>query len=384
MSRPRPIYLDYAATTPLDQSAAQAMDQAAQAGYANPASQHAAGRAARKVLEDARERIVERVGGTTAGMHADQLIFTSGGTEANNLALLGLMGRPPARALVSAIEHPSVSSASDELQRRGHRVDRIRVDSSGVIDLDHAATLLADSPPPRLVSVMLVNNETGVIQPIEQLSQLCSELAIPLHVDVVQAVGQLDMRLHELAFAAATVSAHKFGGPPGIGAVLLRAGVKIEPIQFGGFQQSGIRPGTESVPLAIGFAAALEQHFVARKRPSANRVDFEKSLLERLDYLVINGGNAPRAPHISNVAFLGVDRQQLFLALDFAGVYCSTGSACASGSSEPSPVLRAMGLPEEVVASSLRFSFGAPTTMKDVNEAVERIVTCVKRLRRSA
>lgn len=380
MTKP-PIYLDYAATTPLDPRVAEAMQQAMLAGYANPASQHQSGRAARKMVEEAREEIARSLGAKTEGMDADRLIFTSGGTEANNLALFGLAGRAPCRVLVSSIEHPSVSGAADELQRRGYQVDRIRVDAHGTLDVNHLRELLDQSPRPKLVSVMGVNNETGVVQPIGQVSQLCTERDIPLHVDFVQAVTHLSLAFRDAPIAAATVSGHKFGGPTGIGALLVHAATRLEPCHFGGFQQAGLRPGTESVPLVLGFAAALEREYVARAYPPADRCEFEPRLQEQLDSIVMNGAGADRAPHISNVAFLGCDRQQLFLALDFEGVYCSTGSACASGSSEPSPVLRAMGLPEEVISSSLRFSFGSSTTRAEIDESVERIVKCVKRLR---
>jgi cysteine desulfurase len=384
MNRPE-IYLDYAATTPLAPQVVDGINTTMQMGHYNPASQHRAGRAWRKILESERELVASMLGANTEGMHADRLVFTSGGTEANNLALLGLAGREPCRVLVSAIEHPSVMGAAEELLRRGFTVQKIRVDTSGVLSLDHLRELLQQSPTPKLVSVMLGNNETGVLQPVAEVARHCHEHGALVHTDAVQAVGKRPVSFTELGIDAMTVAAHKIYGPVGIGALLLHHDTKIEPQLFGGFQQGGIRPGTESFVLAVGFRDALQ--LVTQEDPDHGarlgqlRQSFESQLQEELDQVVINSESAERLPHISNVAFLGVDRQQLFLALDFAGVYCSTGSACASGSSEPSPVLQAMGLSDDVIASSLRFSFGSPTTPTQIDEAAQRIVGCIKDLR---
>lgn len=389
MTRPVPIYLDYAATTPPGPRVAEAMREVMASGCANPASQHRAGQEARKSLETSRAVITGFLGGKSDGMEADRLIFTSGGTEANNLAILGRVGAGPRCLIVSSIEHPSVMGPADELQRRGADVKRIPVDADGVIDVDHARRWLKQISPDTSMSVMLANNETGVVQPVRELATMCREQNVPLHTDAVQFVGkhpaELPTLFHDLGIAALTASAHKIYGPVGIGALLLRHDCTVDPQLFGGFQQLGMRPGTESVLLAAGFCHAIGHASAHRadwhSQATVLRDAFERGLGEQLDNLVINGAAAERLPHISNIAFLGVDRQQLFLALDFAGVYCSTGSACASGSSEPSPVLRAMGLPEEVISSSLRFSFGSPTTRDEIDESVERIVKCVKRLR---
>lgn len=390
MARPSFIYLDYASTTPLDPHVAEAMHDVMARGEANPASQHRAGQGARKQLESCRAVITGFLGGKSDGMQADRLIFTSGGTEANNLALLGRVSGEPRCLIVSSIEHPSVMGAAEELQRRGAEVKRIPVDEDGIIDIDYARRLLKQVKPNSSASVMLANNETGVVQPVRELAPLCREQNVPLHADAVQFVGKypqglLDHLFRDLGVAALTVSAHKIHGPVGIGALLLRHDVTVDPQLFGGFQQGGMRPGTESLVLANGFFYAIGKATTHCDQWRAQiiplRDAFEQGLRDQLDDLVINGEAAERLPHISNIAFLGVDRQQLFLALDFNGVYCSTGSACASGSSEPSPVLRAMGLPEAVVSSSLRFSFGAPTTLDDIAESVERIVKCVKDLR---
>lgn len=389
MSRPSFIYLDYASTTPLDPSVAEVMMAKMLGNHGNPASQHRPGQAARKELESARSLMITMLGGQAEGMNADRLIFTSGGTEANNLALLGRVGTATRASIVSSIEHPSIAGPADELARRGVEVRRIRATADGVVDVEHARELLKSDPPAACLSVMLANNETGVVQPVRELALLGREYNVPLHADAVQFVGKSPMEPGSLfansGAASFTVSAHKIYGPVGIGALLLRHGETIQPQLFGGFQQEAFRPGTESLAMASGFLEALGGASIrcdaTRGHLIRLRDAFESGLRNHLNDLVINGEAAERLPHISNVAFLGVDRQQLFLALDFAGVYCSTGSACASGSSEPSPVLRAMGLPEGVVSSSLRFSFGAPTTADDIAESVERIVKCVKDLR---
>jgi cysteine desulfurase len=380
-----PIYLDFNSTTPLLPQVAAALAQADAAGYANPASQHAEGRRARRVLEDAREEIARLLGANLTDRAADRLVFTSGGTEANNLALLGLIGsasRGPGRIILSSIEHPSITATADFLSQRGWQVDRIAVNSDGVIQLDHLDELLAHSSPlgaPRIVSAMLANNETGVLQPIAEIVRRCSTHppAVPVHTDAVQAIAKIPVHFRELGVAAMTVTPHKFGGPRGIGALLVRHGSNVEPILHGATQQLGLRPGTESVALVLGFLAALQawqQECLERpRRLAALRDQFEAAIKSAYPQCVINGAAAPRLPHTSNIAFVGHDRQALFMSLDMAGVCCSTGSACASGSSEPSPTLLAMGLPKPIVDSSLRFSFGSTTTAAEIDESIRRI-----------
>jgi cysteine desulfurase len=378
------IYLDHNSTTPILPEVADAMAAALRAGYANPASQHAFGRRARRALEEAREGIAEVLGAKTTGMDADQLIFTSGGTEANNLALFGLAGETPRRIAISAIEHPSVIGPAEALARRGWQVDRLRVTRDGVIDLVHASELLALRPA--LISAMLANNETGVLQPIAELAKLCAEQKIQLHTDAVQVAGKLPLHFRDLGVTALTITPHKFHGPRGIGALVVRHGVKLNPLLHGGFQQAGLRPGTEDVALAIGMFTALQLW----QREAAERATRMQQLRDRLEVqlfagdanVVINGAAAQRLPHTSNIAFVGLNRQALLMALDLAGVACSTGSACASGSSEPSPVLLAMGCDEGVVEGSLRLSLGATTTPADVEEAARRILLAVNELRR--
>lgn len=379
------IYLDNNATTPLLPEVADAMREAALRFPANPASQHRAGQAARRVLEEARERIALLLGAKTSGMDADRLIFTSGGTEANNLAILGLLAaQPPGHFVTSAIEHPSLLGPAAELERRGWQVARVTADESGVVKVEEIDSAI--SPDTRLVSFMAANNETGVLQPIAEISKLCAARNIALHTDATQWIGKLPTHFHDWQLVALSCTAHKFHGPLGIGALLLRHDIALAPQLFGGHQQAAARPGTESLPLAVGMSVALEcWHREAEARTSriANlRDEFERELCAAIPTATLIGLAAPRLPNTSNIAFPGVDRQALFLALDMAGVACSTGSACASGSSEPSPVLLAMGLSKEVVEGALRFSFSHLNTPEEAREAARRIINAHKQLYR--
>ncbi len=377
------LYLDNNATTLLHPAVAEAMAECDRAGYVNPASQHQAGRRARRVLEEAREGIAAILGADVSGTHADQVIFTSGGTEANNLALRGLAGDQPGRMIISAIEHPSVVGAAEELARQGFELRRVRVSPEGVVDVDHLRELLDQRT--RVISVMLGNNETGVLQPVAEVAAVCHTAGVPVHTDAVQVVGKLPVNFRQLDVAALSLSAHKFHGPRGIGALIVRHGVELIPILFGGFQQQGLRPGTESVTLVVGLHRALQLwHDEADERASRMarlRDRLEARLLANVPDLVINGAGAARLPHTSNIAFPGLDRQALLMALDMAGVACSTGSACASGSSEPSPVLLAMGCGADVVEGSLRLSLSALTTEAEIDVAAGRIRQVAAELR---
>jgi cysteine desulfurase len=395
MSEP-PIYLDCNSTTPIDRRVVEAMKRAWRDHGANPASQHSLGRKARRVLEDAREGIAELLGARTGGMDADQVIFTSGGTEANNLALCGLISTPldknyeehtrkcfGADVLISSIEHPSIIAVAQELKRLRVRVEAaLPVDASNCIS-DELVAKLDDLP--QLCSVMLANNETGIVHPINEIADQCSLRVAAVHTDAVQAVGKTRVNFGEMGVHAMTVAPHKFHGPVGIGALVLFHGVELQPQLFGGFQQGGLRPGTENVPLAVGFHEALKLAVAELPERSARmqslRDQLEQSLRTELTEMVIIGENSPRLPNTSCVSFPGVDRQALVMALDLAGVACSTGSACASGSSEPSPTLVAMGLPKAVVDGAIRFSLGAFTTGDEIAEASRRIIKTVNHLR---
>ncbi|MGI9455297.1 MAG: cysteine desulfurase family protein [Aeoliella sp.] len=383
-----PIYLDHNATTPLAPEVADAMAAVNTAGHANPASQHEPGRTARRTIERARERVAQLLGAGTTGHCTDRLIFTSGGTEANNLALRGIAGgvaaaAGPGQLILSAIEHPSISAVADQMALEGWQVCRLSVDTRGVVDPGQLESLL--SPQTRLVSVMLGNNETGVVQPVAQLAEICRTAGIPFHTDAVQAVGKIDVQFTQLGATALSFTAHKFHGPTSIGGLLLQQDTDLMPQLFGGFQQAGLRPGTESVALVEGLRLALELWHSEAAERTARLTDLrdrlERKILSGESNAVVVGAGAERLPHTSNIALVGLDRQAMVMALDLAGVACSTGSACASGSSEPSPVLLAMGCDEGVIGGSVRFSLGAETTVAEIDEAVRRILLVCKQLR---
>jgi cysteine desulfurase len=383
-----PIYLDHNATAPVLPDVVEAMRACYAEPLVNPASQHQLGRRAHRVLEDARERIGELLG---AGAR-DRVVLTSGGTEANNLAVRGLIaigeGRfsgpeRPGHLVISAIEHPSIAAVADHLAASGWHVDRLGVDQRGVVRADDLPGLLRGDT--RLVAVILGHNETGVLQPVGDLAAVCREHDVPMHTDAAQVVGKLPVDFRALGVATLTVAAHKFHGPLGIGALVVREDARLAPQLFGGTQQGGLRPGTESVALVVGMCRALElwhaERDARRARLTQLRDRLETAILAGWPAAVVLGVDAPRLPHVSQIALVGLDRQALFMALDQAGVVCSTGSACASGSSQPSPALVAMGLSEAVVGSALRLSLGATTTAADVDEAARRILNCCNRLR---
>jgi len=377
------VYLDHNATTPIHPEVVLAMHECYQSQVGNPASPHFLGRQSRAILEGARERIAELLGARLTGSQPDQLLLTSGGTEANNLAVKGIVGPADGRLVVSMIEHPSVRLAADELSRRGNDVAWLPVDTSGIVIIEELAGLC--TRPTRLVSVMLANNETGILQPIRKLVGRIHH-AVPVHTDAVQVVGKLEVNFRDLGVAAMSFSAHKFHGPVGVGGLLLRHDIRLEAQMHGGSQQMGLRPGTESVPLAVGMCRALEiwhQNRDAHARRLGDLRDrFEARLRDHMPSIVIHGSDQRRVPHTSNVSFPGLDRQALLMALDLAGVACSTGSACSSGASEPSVVLSAMQCSDEVILGSLRFSLGLGSEVWEVDLATSRICNVINELRR--
>ena len=384
------IYLDFNATTPIDLEVAQSMFESYQAGYVNPASIHHRGQEARRVLETDRREILQYLGGVTTGMKQDRLVFTSGGTESNNLALFGLLNpaKPVHRVLVSAVEHPSVSMAAERLKTLGAIIEWIPVDQFGKVDLGQLQQMLLE--PADLVSVMMANNETGTIQPISKIAQLCLENGVLFHVDAVQAVGKLPVHFRDLQIDALSFTAHKLYGPRGIGGLILKHGLVPIPQIFGGFQQMGIRPGTEDVGLVRGMSRAIElaiENLDSNSQWLRKRRDqLQDLLLSEVPDLVVNGldNDSPedsRTPQTLNISVPGINRQEFLMAADLQKLAISTGSACASGSSEPSPVLQAMGLSEAIVEGSIRISLGVSTSEAEVAEAAHRILLIIKDLR---
>jgi cysteine desulfurase len=375
------IFLDHNSTTRPLPEVVEAVARHSRESWANPGSRHAEGRIARRALEDAREKIAAILNASPK-----EVIFTSGGTEAINLAILGLAARRAATVLLTAGEHPAVRQACGRLRERGWKLQFLEIDREGRIVAEQLEKL--DWDKVGLATVILAHNETGVVQDVSPLSERCRQYGIPLHVDAVQAVGKMLVDFRALGATALSLGAHKFHGPRGIGALLLREGATLRPRQLGGHQEADLRAGTEPVALAVGMAVALERWQVDR----AQRDSWIRGLRDRLEQglktacnpVVINGSVDHRLPNTLNIAFPGVEGDALFVALDLAGISCSLGSTCASGSTEPSPALVAMGCRPEVVSSSVRFSLSFENTQDEIDDAVERISQVVGRLRTAA
>jgi len=377
------IYLDHNATTALDPEVLEAMRPHWLAA-GNPESRHGAGRAARRAWEGAKEAVA-RILGADPG----EVIFTSGGTEANNLAIFGLAGaeHEPGHVVSSPIEHPAIAEPVARLEAAGFAVDRPAVNAEGIASAERMAETFGDST--RLATLMLANNETGALQPVAQLAELANERGLPTHTDAVQAVGRIPVDFHKLGVATLAASAHKFHGPVGVGLLLVRQGVRLGSRLFGGGQQQGRRPGTVAVPLAVGLAKALERwHEEAetrRARWTTLRDRLESGLIAALgpDRVVRNGpgDDHARLPQTLNVGFPGLDGDALLIQLDLAGIAASLGSACASGSTRPSPTLVAMRVPDDRLRSSVRFSLGANTTAAEIEAAIPRIIAVIERIR---
>jgi len=371
------IYLDNAASTKIHPEVLAAMGSCLEAESGNPSSLHAAGRRARKAVEDARETVA-----ACLGADPKEIVFTSGATESNNLAIAGaaeaLHGRGD-HVVTSAIEHPCVLESCARLERRGFRVTRVPADRQGIVDPAELARAL--TPSTILVSLMSVNNEVGTVQPLREIREACR--GILLHTDAAQAAGKvpLDLRSCDLM----TLSAHKIHGPKGVGILRVRKGAPLAPLLVGGGQEFERRAGTENVAGIVGGAAALKiacRDLEANaKRMEALRDRLEESL-GRIPGTRVNGRRERRAPHLLNVSFEGVDGEAAILALDAEGLCVSSGSACASLSREPSPVLRSMGLSVEEARGSLRFSVSALTTAEEIGAALKIVPRVISRLRR--
>jgi cysteine desulfurase len=375
-----PIYLDHNSTTPLLPEVVEAMRPHWHKNFGNPASAHQFGRRARQALEAARERVAQSL-----DAEPSQVLFTSGATEANNLALFGATVPESSRIIASPIEHPSVSGPLAELARRGIDVQFLPVDLTGVVRAEALPPMLGKDVA--LITAMLVNNETGAVQPVQQLVELARHhlFDAAFHCDAVQAVGKMPVSFRGLGVTSLSLSAHKFGGPCGVGALLVRQPQELmKPLFFGGHQQRALRPGTESVALAVGLAKALELAHANVEERQATVAILREHMLQRLRVraapIVVNGP-ANALPHTLNISFPGCQAETLLIKLDLAGVACSTGSACSSGSLLPSPVLRAMGCPPEVLHSAMRFSFSHTLRLTDIEEATRRIARAVNECR---
>ncbi|MDX2169219.1 MAG: cysteine desulfurase family protein, partial [Deltaproteobacteria bacterium] len=369
----RMIYLDPNASAPLRREAAAAMAELAARAPGNPSSAHAAGRAARAALEQAR-----RVLAAALGVRAGEVVFTSGGTESNNLALLGALSDPHgAHVVVSPIEHASVLGPVRELERRGARVSWLAVDAAGRIDPADVAA--ACEPATALVSVGWANNEIGTVQPIAAIAAQCRARGVLLHVDAAQALGKLRLDLSDVDLCS--LSAHKLGGPVGVGALVVRRGVALRPLVWGGEQERGARPGTENAAGAVGFAAALQAAAGDDAAALGARRDRLWAAIADLPGVRRHSPVEPVLAGVLNVSLDGLRGEALVAGLDLEGVAVSVGSACAAGSGEPSHVLRAIGCDDATASGALRFSLGPTTTAADVDAAAAALRRVVGRMR---
>lgn len=369
---PEPIYLDHAATTPVRDEVLEAMHPYLGVRFGNPSSMHRWGREARVALDEARERVAHCL-----GAHPDEIVFTSCGTEADNMALLGVWrarrsGARPAVA-VTPIEHKAVLEAAHEIAREGGTERLLRVQRSGLVDEASFEALVGDDVA--VCSVMWVNNEIGVIQPIAELASRARARGVVFHTDAVQAFGKCTVDARATPFDLCSVSGHKIGAPKGIGALYVRRGTPMEPLMFGGTQDRGRRPGTENVAMAVGLARAAEIAVAEReaewRRLETLRDRLEETLLRRIPDAVVHARGAPRAPHVLNISVPGTDSESLLIALDLRGIACSAGSACQSGSISASHVLQAIGVPPELASAAIRMSLGCLTTERCVDRVSE-------------
>jgi len=381
----RVTYLDHAATTPMVPAAIEAMT-AHLGDVGNPSSLHASGRQARRLVEESRETIAQAL-----NCRPGEVVFTSGGTEGDNLALKGIhwsraadLGATP-RVISSAIEHHAVLDPLHWMHENGHaEVRLLGVDGAGRIDLDELRTLVAERPV-SLISVMWANNEVGTLQPIEDVVAIAAEHGIPVHTDAVQALGAVPLDFAAAGVDAMTVTGHKVGGPYGVGALVARRELTVTPLAHGGGQERDIRSGTLDAPAIVGFAAAVELAVKQQAEHAARLTDLRDDLVRRVIAAVpdahLHGDPVLRLPGNAHLGFPGCEGDSLLMLLDAQGIECSTGSACSAGVAQPSHVLLAMGCTEEAARHSLRFSLGHTSTAADVDALVAAIGPVVERAR---
>lgn len=377
-----PVYLDHAATTPVRAEVLEAMLPFFGPRFGNPSSVHKWGREARTALDEARERIARCL-----GAQPDEVCFTSGGTEGDNLAILGTWRalRETRRAVVSTpIEHKAVLAAVHEVAREGGEERIADVDAVGRVRPESFDAKVDDQVA--LCSVMWVNNEMGVVQDMAPLAERAKAVGAMFHTDAVQAFGKVVIDARAVPFDSLTISGHKIGAPKGIGAMYIRRGTPLEPLMYGGTQDRGRRPGTENVAMAVGLAKAAELAVEEREaswaKLEAMRDRLEAALLERIPDAVVHGRGGPRAPHILNLSVPGTDSESLLMALDMQGVACSAGSACQSGSVTPSHVLSALGVRSDLGSAAVRMSLGALTTDEGITRVAELFPALIEKARR--
>ena len=376
-------YLDYNATTPLDPKVFEEMKPFLEDQFGNASSFHKKGQTARNAVELAREKIAQIL-----EVEPADVVFTSGGTEANNLAVMGTLDwlAPQKKHLViSSIEHQSVLHQAQHLMMQGYEISMVPVDGGGVIDLDFIKRVVTHKTA--LVSIMHVNNEVGSIQPIEEVAKIAHECDVLFHTDAVQSFGKIALTA-ESGPDLISISAHKICGPKGVGALFIRKGLKLKPILHGGHQEKNIRPGTENVAAIAGFGAASElaqsQRSEESKRVGDLRKRLEEGIFKKIPAVRLNQHANARVYNTLNVSFEGLDGETLLMNLDLKNIYVSTGSACTAGSVEPSHVLLAMGIPEKMARAAIRFSPGRFTTKEDIDIVLHELPLIVERLRKSS
>ena len=375
------IYFDNAATTKLDEEVLQEMMPYLTENYGNASSIYKIGREARKAVETAREQIAK-----VLNCKPNEIYFTAGGSESNNTAIKGIARANKNKGnhiITSKIEHPAVLETCKELEKEGFEVSYISVDENGIINLEELKNAI--KPTTILITVMLANNEIGTIQPIEEIGQIAKENHIYFHTDAVQAVGSIKIDVQKLNIDSLSLSGHKFYGPKGIGALYVKTGVRFEKLIAGGHQERNKRAGTENVAGIVGIGKAIELAYSNLDEHNEKirklRDYYVGQVKEKIPYIKINGDMEKRLPGNSNISFKFIEGEGLLLNLDLKGIYASSGSACTSGSLDPSHVLLAIGLPHEIARSSLRITIGKYNTKEEVDYLVETLVEIVNRLR---
>ena len=376
------VYLDNSATTSLDKEVLETILPYFTDNFGNPSSLHGFGRRALKAVDEARETIAKCI-----GAKSNEIYFTSGGSESDNWALKGVVGATKQKRkhiITSQIEHPAIMDTLDYLkQKEGVSVTYLPVDKEGRVNVDDLKEAVTDDTV--LVSIMFANNEMGAIQPIEEIGKFCKEEGILFHTDAVQAMDSQDIDVNKLNIDLLSMSAHKFHGPKGIGVLYIRSGVKIDRLISGGHQERRMRAGTTDTPLIVGMAKALEIAVRDREsnnaRISALRNDFIDKVLKEIPYVYLNGGMEHRLPNNANLSFEYIEGESILINLDLAGIAVSSGSACSSGSLEPSHVILALGVKEELAHSSIRFSLGKDTTQEEMDYTFDVLKASVERLR---
>jgi cysteine desulfurase len=387
------VYLDHNATTSVEPAVLEAMLPYLSSEYGNASSIHTFGQKARAAVETAREQIAALI-----GARPQEIVFTSGGTEADNHAIFGIAASwsstsstpltsrtSSPHVITTAIEHEAVLNTCQALEKQGVAVTYLPVDREGQIDPAALRDALRARPDTVLITVMHANNELGTVQPLEEIGRIAAEADVHLHTDAVQSAGKLPIDVNTLRLDLLSLSGHKFYAPKGIGALYIRGGTRLRQLLYGGHHQRGFRPGTENVPGIVGLGKAAE---IARgelaqdaARISALRDTLENGLLQRVRDARVNGSHAPRTPNTTNLTFPGIEGEALVIALDLKGLACSTGAACSSGAVEPSHVLTAIGLPPEEARASLRFSLGRHTDAADIDFALQSVPAAVAQLR---